>query len=121
MTKTAKWAQILCASRSWCSCSYFAYLRLDFEHRPVASALHFGVEGFPGVCGQDTILTRLQRDEGVRQHVGACGEEIRTEKDAIVTDLRFVEQPPAPTFGEGIAVIELNLNLRGIDALLAGF
>lgn len=71
--------------------------------------------------GQDTILTCLQRDEGVRQHVGSGGEKIRTEEDAIVADLRFVEQPPTPALGEGIAIIELNLDLSGIDSLLARF
>ena len=70
------------------------------------------------MCGQDAILTCLQRNEGIGQHIGTGGESIGTEQDAVVADLWFVEQPPAPALGERIAVIKLDLDLRGIDSLL---
>jgi hypothetical protein len=66
---------------------------------------------------QHTILTCLQRDEGIRQHIGTGGESVGAEQDAVVADLWLMEQPPAPALGEGIAVIKLDLNLRGIDSL----
>jgi len=43
------------------------------------------------------------------------------EEDACVSDLWFVEEPPAPSIGKGIFVIELDLHAGGINAELTGF
>src|SRR5215213_10683250 len=94
-------------------CKFFKVLTiplwLDLEHSASAGSLNFGEERFPGMSRQDTIFTRLQGDQGVCQYISTSRQIICREQDTIVTDLRFVEQPPAPPIRKGILLIELDL------------
>src|SRR6266498_2387300 len=95
-------------------------LWLDLEHRACAGSLDFGKEGFPSVSRYYAIFTCLQRNESVRQYIGSGGEVICGEEDAVVVDLRLVEEPPTPALCKGIFVVKLDWYFRCIVRLLAG-
>src|SRR5215216_5520026 len=45
---------------------------------------------------------------------------IGRKEDAVIVDLWFVEEPPAPSVCKGITIIKLDLYIRCVDSLLAG-